>query len=293
MSSDQPIAVDSVQLDADDLAVLASAKKKKVGVYRRIITEFFRRGYSEGVQEVRFEREDIPKLCDELGLKVPKNLGDVVYTYRYRQLMPAEIAKTAPNGLEWVITSGGAGATSYKFALARKIELRPRGGKALIKIPDATPEIIERYRLSDEQALLAMIRYNRLIDVFLGIAAYSLQNHLRTQVADMGQIEIDELYVGVDGRGVHYIVPMQAKRGKDRLAIIQTLQDVAFCRARYPELVCRAISAQFVADKVIAMFELTEENEEVRIVDEQHYKLVPADEISASDLQTYRSRSTV
>ena len=54
--------------------------------------------------------------------------------------------------------------------------------------------------MSDEQALLAKVRYNRLIDVFLGLVAYSLQNHLRTTVTEMGQIEIDEIYVKLDAR---------------------------------------------------------------------------------------------
>ena len=69
--------------------------------------------------------------------------------------------------------------------------------------------------MSDEQALLARVRYNRLVDIFLGIACYSLQNHLRTTASNMGQVETDELYVGVDRRGSHYVVPIQAKGGKD------------------------------------------------------------------------------
>ena len=34
----------------------------------------------------------------------------------------------------------------------------------------------------------------------------------------MGQIEIDELYIGMDKRGCHYVIPVQAKRrqGPDR-----------------------------------------------------------------------------
>lgn len=49
--------------------------------------------------------------------------------------------------------------------------------------------------MSDEQALLARVRYNRLLDIFLGLATYSLQNHLRTSVTDIGQIEVDEICV--------------------------------------------------------------------------------------------------
>ncbi len=58
----------------------------------------------------------------------------------------------------------------------------------------------------DEQALLARVRYNRLVDIFLGIRAYSLQIHLRTNVKSKGQIEIDEIYVGVDRHGSQYNV---------------------------------------------------------------------------------------
>lgn len=60
---------------------------------------------------------------------------------------------------------------------------------ATIKIPDGTPSIVKKYSASDEQALLTIVRYNRLIDTFLGITCYSLQNHLRTTVDGIGQIE--------------------------------------------------------------------------------------------------------
>ena len=44
-------------------------------------------------------------------------------------------------------------------------------------------------------------------------------------------------------------------------------------------------------DDSIALFELTVENDEVRVVDEKHYKLLPATEITAEDLMSYRRRS--
>src|ERR1022692_4109950 len=88
-----------------------------------------------------------------------------------------------------------------------------------IKIPDATPEIIAAYALSDEQALLAKVLYNRLLDIFLVLTTYPLQNHLRATVKKMGdsQIEIGEVYVGVDKHGEQFALPVQAKGGSDRL----------------------------------------------------------------------------
>jgi hypothetical protein len=51
--------------------------------------------------------------------------------------------------------------------------------------------------------------------------------------------------------------------------------------------VCRAVSAQFISDDLIALFELGLSEQEVRILEERHYKLVPADQISSDDLRSY------
>lgn len=130
-----------------------------------------------------------------------------------------------------------------------------------------------------------------MIDVFLGIASYSLQNHLRTTVEGIGQVETDEIYVGLDRHGRQYVLPVQAKGGTDQLAVVQTKQDIACCAEKFPNLICRAISVQFMADDLIAMFELTRENDEIKVVEEKHYRLVPSDQISASDLKAYNLRS--
>ena len=121
--------------------------------------------------------------------------------------------------------------------------------------------------------------------------AYSLQSHLRTTVGKIGQIEIDEIYVGVDRGGRQFVVPVQAKGGSDQLSAVQTRQDFACCAEKFPGLICRSVSAQFMANDLIALFELTLENGEVRVADEKHYLLVPADRISAEDLVGYRGRT--
>ena len=144
------------------------------------------------------------------------------------------------------------------------------------------------YALDDEQALLAIVRYNRLIDTFLGLTTYSLQNHLRTTVKGVGQIEIDELYVGLDKRGCHFVIPVQAKGGNDQIGIVQTSQDIRWVEQKFPDMSCRAIAAQFMADDVVALFELTLQDDEVRVVDEKHYKLVPWRELDRSAISSYR-----
>jgi hypothetical protein len=223
----------------------------------------------------------------DLGIDVPKNLGDVIYSMRYRTEMPEAILQTQPKGMEWIIE--GAGRAKYAFVLVKLNRIVPRADLLTIGIPDSTPEIIRAYAQDDEQALLAIVRYNRLIDTFLGLTTYSLQNHLRTTVMGIGQIEIDELYFGLDTRGCHYVIPVQAKGGSDQISVVQTKQDIGWCDQRYPGMRCRAISAQFLMDESVAMFELAVQNDAVKVVEERHYKLVPAKSLDAAAVRHYRT----
>ena len=45
-----------------------------------------------------------------------------------------------------------------------------------------------------------------------------------------------------------------------------------------------------MVDNVIALFELTMQGDEVKVVEERHYKLVPSDQIGHEDLTFYASR---
>ncbi|MYF10934.1 MAG: endonuclease [Gammaproteobacteria bacterium] len=265
-----------------------STGASKSNLYKTLIEKIFLDRYADGAVEVPFERSDIEDAASAMGVPLPKNIGDLVYSFRYRAPMPESILATQTEGREWVIE--GAGRAKYLFRLAQVSRIVPNPDLVTIKLPDATPEIVSAYSLSDEQALLAKVRYNRLIDVFLGVAAYSLQNHLRTTVSHVGQIEIDEIYVGVDHQGRQYVMPVQAKGGSDRLSIVQTKQDIQCCAERFPHLICRPISTQFMSGDLIALFELTIEQDEVRVVEERHYRLVPSEHITAEELAAYARR---
>jgi hypothetical protein len=267
--------------------------KAELNRYKALVEHIFfdqRYGaFEAGKTSLAFEREDLERAAADLNIKLPKNLGDVVYSIRYRTPMPESILATQPEGMEWIVE--GTGRALYRFCLVPINRIVPNRDLVTIKVPEATPEIIASYALNDEQALLAKVRYNRLIDIFLGITAYPLQNHLRTTVKGVGQIEIDEIYVGIDRNGVQYVVPVQAKGGADQLSVVQAKQDIACCAEKFPGLVCRSISAQFMDDERIAIFELTVQEDQVRIVQEKHYKLVLGSDVSADDLASYLRRS--
>ncbi len=224
-----------------------------------------------------------------MGIDLPKNLGDLVYSFRYRTELPPSILARAPAGEAWIIRP--AGRSKYRFVLIADVPLTPNPNLAVTKVPDATPGIIAKYAFSDEQALLARVRYNRLIDIFLGIVCYSLQNHLRTAVAGMGQVETDDIYVGVDKRGSHYAIPVQAKGGSDKLNRVQIEQDIAVCAEKLPSLVCRPVGAQFMSDDMIALFEFEQQEADIKVASEKHYRLVPPDAVTEEDLAAYRQRT--
>jgi hypothetical protein len=266
-------------------------KSAPLNRYQALVKDIFTRRYVKNATEVLFSRDDLILAAKKLNIAVPKNIGDVVYSFRYRYPLPPSILATQPAGKEWIIE--GRGKAEYALCLVTINRITPNTNLVTTKIPDSTPEIIARYALSDEQALLAIVRYNRLIDIFLGITSYSLQNHLRTTVKNLGQIEIDELYAGVDRYGRQFIIPVQAKSGKDQLSTVQAKQDLACCKEKFPDMICRAISAQFLGNNRIAMFELCEDDEGfVRTVDERHYQLVPGDAITSQDLDGYKRHSS-
>lgn len=257
--------------------------------YSQIIEDVFFHYYSSGDAVVTFTRDDIVRSSGRLRIPLPKNLGDVVYSFRHRTPLPDAIVREAPANLSWVIV--GKGQAKYAFELKSVSKIRPDSMLPVTKVPDATPGIVARYALTDEQALLAKLRYNRLVDIFTGVTCYSIQNHLRTTVRSIGQIETDEIYVGLDKRGAHYVLPVQAKGRTDQIGVVQIEQDLALCKEKFPELVARPIAAQFMDDNSIALFEFgTDADEAIVKLAERHYRLVPEHEVSSEELQIYRSR---
>lgn len=92
----------------------------------------------------------------------------------------------------------------------------------------------------------------------------------------------------VGNTGHQFIIPVQAKGGTDQIGIVQVLQDLAICTHHFPNLTPHLVAVQFQRheDKdTIVMFELLLEKEELTILDEKHYRLVPADQISSDELK--------
>ena len=107
------------ELESDDTGRRSGkSKAKKVDTrYHRSLVHVFQSHYKTGAKEILFLREELTAAGIELKLKPLKNLGDAIYSYRYRVPLPQEITSTAPEGYSWVIMPAGKG--KYRFELIK------------------------------------------------------------------------------------------------------------------------------------------------------------------------------
>lgn len=239
--------------------------------YDRVINALFKKIFKPQARELPFTKEHLESVCRELNISI-KNIPDILYTYRSRGELPSTIRSKG----HWVIEGKGKGRYAF-IRLSRSPYIEIPLDLEAIPIPDSTPEIILKYASADEQSILAKIRYNRLVDTFLGLTAYQLQGHFRTTLQAIGQVEIDELYLGVDTDGRWYVIPIEAKGPdpRDRIGIIQISWLTTFAKQYYPRLVARPVAVKAWQDGSIFLIEFNNaiNLEEIRTVNYRRYKL--------------------
>jgi hypothetical protein len=246
-----------------------------------VLRTLFRKLYKEGAAEISYTMENVLEAIKEVQNGLPeyveRNPYDVRYQYTSgRSDWPADLAALGP----WMIEGRGKGKYALvKLKAASSLDV-PKNLVA-IAVPDATPEIVLEYAGADEQGVLAKIRYNRLLDIFLQITCYHLQNHWRTSIKGRGQCEIDDLYVAINTMGKQFVIPIEAKCASETISKTQIVQNIAFARARYAKLIMRPVGVQELADGSLILMEFNPAShpDEVGIKDMRRYKLVPFVEV--------------
>jgi hypothetical protein len=214
-------------------------------LYDQAIIEMFQRVYKPNTKVLPFTKDELVQACQDLAIVI-NNVPDIPYHYRTgRSDLPDEILDTG----NWVIE--GAGKGKYTFVkLEREPYIQIPEDLYITEVPEATPDVVLKYGSVDEQGLLTRIRYNRLVDTFLSLTAYHLQGHVRSSVQDIGQVEIDDLYVGVDTDGRWYVIPVEAKSvgHQERLGVIQVRQMILFAKQYYGDLILRPVGIKPLDD---------------------------------------------
>ena len=242
-----------------------------------VIERVFKKVYQPSQAELPFTLADIKEAIAAVSSANPEYIEENKYDVRYafvsgRQELPASVDSLGP----WMIGSRGKGKYAFvKLQSPTKVQIPT--DLATIYLPDATPEIVLEYAGSDEQGILAKVHYNRLLDIYLQLTCYHLQNHWRTFVKGKGQHEIDDLYAGLNTTGKQYVIPIEAKCCGDHLNKTQVVQMIDFAHARYPKLIMRPVGIQELADGSMVFLEFTtgKHPDEIKIKEPRRYKLVP------------------
>ena len=170
----------------------------------------------------------------------------------------------------------------------RNAHLIPSDMHFCLRLPDETPIIVAFYALNEKQLLLARVRHNRLIDRFFNVIATSIQTAWRS----VCKVEIDEIYVATSNSGKQYAVFVGVDSGVKPRNIVALRREFAVCKKAFPSLTARAVAVQFMrdasGDETIVMFELVETDDGIAVIDQKHYRLVPASQIGSADLELYR-----
>ncbi len=241
--------------------------------YDIVILTLFLRHYQPGLKRLIFQKDEIEDVCQELNIKV-RNIPDIPYTYRVRRNLPKEILKTG----HWAIES--VGKSGYAFIMLEnppRFDIRFQDYEP-INIFNAIPELVDGLLRTDEQSLLTKLLYNRLIDIFCELTCFHIQNHYRSFVNEIGEVELDAIYAGVDKLGNLFIIPIEAKSqaDNDMIGRIQISQMVLLVKQEFHELTCRILAVKELSDKTIGIVEFNDKTnpDEVRILSISRYRLI-------------------
>lgn len=256
-------------------------------VYVPVISKIFRERYRKGASSIIFSLDDVRNACDALGV-ASRNPADVIYRMRSRTILPAEILELGFHVLRPI------GRGKYAFEKATSTIFEPPF-TAPITTVDLTPMPVrrllpERLAEMDEQAILTVASYCRVLDHLTGMVIYRLRSHVRKSVPGVGQAELDAIDVGVARTedDVPVVFPIEAKALADALNRVQIFNMVQYAEHYFPGLVVRPLAIKVDEASVLHVVEFNSPKRasELKILKAASYV------INTSDAQLAAIRAT-
>ncbi len=248
-------------------------------VYVPVLSLIFRRRYKKGVEVIEFTLDDVRKALLELKLARGRNPADIIYRMRSRTLLPEAIRVAGFN----VLRATGRGR--YRFERAENTILAIPNHEVTEAL-DLTPLPVRRLlprslgRI-DEQGLLSMVGYCKLLDHFTGLTVYRLRSHVRKSVAGVGQAELDEVDVGVALRDdeIPVVIPIEAKAADEPVNRVQISYQIAYTTQYFQGYEVRPICLKVDDEGLIHLleFNVAERAADLRITRSAAYRLKLSD----------------
>lgn len=257
-------------------------------IYVPVITRIFKKLYKPKLAQdsIEFSLDDIRAALDDLGLK-GRNPADVVYRMRSRTVLPQTILGTGFN----ILRSTSRGRYCFEKApdtiftlpdahVQDALDLTPLPVRRLL--PENLAEI-------DEQGLLSVVTYCKLLDHFTGLQVFRLRSHVRKSVARVGQAEVDEVDVGVALRPdeIPVVIPIEAKAVDEPVNRVQIVYQILYALEYFPHHEIRPICIKLDDDAILHFleFNVAESPKDLAIIRSGSYRL------SLSDAQRGAIRS--
>jgi len=218
----------------------------------RIMVQLFIDKYNLGSDEMSFTLDDVRAVASEKSISL-RNPADFIYQYRARRALPEQILKLG----NWILTGVGKG----KYLL-KKIDYSPHFEYEIpddiVVIKNTTPERVKPFLRNDEMSSLTKLRYCETISHFTSLTCSEIQTHYRSFVKGVGQVEIDEFYVGESEKG-RWLIPLEAKSNvdTDRLGRVQISQMVSAMKQDFPNEKRRILALKDIGNDEYLIFELT------------------------------------
>jgi hypothetical protein len=113
----------------------------------------------------------------------------------------------------------------------------------------------------DEQGLLTVINYSKLLDHFTGLTVHRLRSHVRKSVAGVGQAEVDEVDVGIalSDEEQPVIFPIEAKAVDEAVNRVQVSTQVQFARQYFPGHIIRPLAIKVDHKGLLHFIEFNDE----------------------------------
>src|SRR6185503_7572691 len=214
--------------DVPDILDMSDTQKKRAlqshglnsKVYGPILLHIFRARWRQRASTVLFTLDDIRNAADSLALEV-RNPADLIYRMRSRTILPKEILDKG----FYILRAIGRGRYQFEkgsSTIFQPLDSRPTEALDITPLP-VRRLLPERLAEMDEQAVLTVASYCKLLDHFTGLQIYRLRSHVRKSVPGVGQAELDAIDVGVALRDdeMPVVFPIEAKAAPDALNRVQ------------------------------------------------------------------------
>ncbi|WP_020178536.1 hypothetical protein [Methylopila sp. M107] len=278
------VSIDEVPAGKKPKSLQSHGRNSKV--YVPVILKIFQDRFRPGASSVLFSLDDIRNAVDAVRATSPnpdkisaRNAADVIYRMRSRTVLPQEILEKGFHVLR------GVGRGQYQFERAQAGIIEPPASTPIATI-DHTPMPVRRLLPEtvaemDEQALLSVVGYCRLLDHFAGMTIYRLRSHVRKSVPGLGQAELDAIDVGIGQSEdeIPVIFPIEAKAVSDALNLVQILNMIAYAKHYYPHHTIRPLAVKVDFQSVIHFmeFNLATKASALKVVKNASYMINPSE----------------